>query len=1061
MNQSDLISIYKNSPKINEFLEKISKTKSLTINGLAGSLKSIYISIILKKSTQNHFFIFQNKEDSLIFLNDLKTLNHLNTFFFSEKKQIEDSVELTKLLQNLEENQSHIIVSFADAISQKFPNQKSLKKDTYKLHENDELDLNYLENILLNLGFEQVDFTTKPGEFSIRGFIIDIFSFSNEEPYRIILSSNIIESIMIFDPENQLSTGSIKTISISPNIYNPKIINENYIFSYLNKDSIIWIENTDLIKKKIDNELNCEINNFSTINIIESKIRKLSNNLFFQSEIQKSFNKNINLLEKEIEDKKNTLKQIIVTQSKSQKKRFQNIFNNLTFEKDYDVIEMDITQGFIDYDNKISVYTDHEIFNRFHKKKIKRKFSNTASITLKELTKLEKGDYVTHYDHGVGIFDGLIVIKQNEKKQEVLKIKYKNEGVLYVSIHSIQKVSKFKSKNLEEKIKINELGNANWKKLKNNVKQKVKKLAFDLVHLYAERKLTKGFSYSQDSYLQNELESSFVFEDTIDQANATGSIKKDMENSFPMDRLICGDVGFGKTEIAIRAAFKAVTDNKQVCILVPTTVLAFQHYKTFLDRLKKFPCNIDYLNRFKSKKEITNSLQKMKNGQTDIIIGTHRLVSNDIKFKDLGLLIIDEEQKFGVSTKEKIRNIKKNVDTLTLSATPIPRTLQLSLMGARDISILKTPPPNRNPISTEIIQFDINKISEKIQYEIQRGGQVFFIHNRIKDIEDIHNLLVKFNPNININIGHGQMNGSKLEKVILEFMNGKFDVLLSTTIVGNGVDIPNANTIFINNAHQFGLSDIHQIRGRVGRKNKQAFCYLIAPPIESLKQDSYNRLTAIEKFSGLGDGFNIAMKDLEIRGAGDVLGAEQSGFINEIGFQTYQKILTEATEELKQEKFNNKNIFKTNSNCSLDTDLELIIPQDYIENKDERLYIYTQLSNLKNENELKKIEHELKDRFGIFPRELINLIKSIRLKWKGDELGFKKIILKHEKMIIFFPDKKNLSFYNSHLFMQILEKIKSDNSFCYLKEKNNQINLYINQKVCSINEAIEIVKSFK
>ena len=1044
-----------------EFFEKIKVKKTLTIHGLSGSLKSLYISIILGKIKKNHFFIFQNKEDSLIFLNDLNSLGILNTFFFSEKKQIEDSVELTKLAHNLEENQNNIIISFTEAISKKFPNQKVLKKDIYKLSKNDEIDIIYLENHLLNKGFEQVDFTTKPGEFSIRGFIIDIFSFSNENPYRIILSSNKVESIMTFDTETQLSKNNIDKISIAPNIYNPKIKNENYIFSYLDKESMIWLENKEIIHKHFPEELNDEINKFITINITNSKIKKSENHLIIKSTIQKSFNKNINLLEKEIEQDSNELNQIIITQSKSQKKRFKNIFNNIFFKKHYEIIKMDIAQGFIDYDNKVSIYTDHEIFNRFHKKKFKQKFSNKNPITLKELTKLEKGDYVTHFDHGIGIFDGLIVIDNDGKKQEVLKIKYKNEGVLYVSIHSIQKVSKLKSKDAEEKIKINELGGVNWKKLKNNVKQKVKKLAFNLVQLYAERKLTKGFSFSEDSYLQNELESSFIFEDTIDQSYATESIKKDMENYFPMDRLICGDVGFGKTELAVRASFKAVADNKQVGILVPTTVLALQHYKTFIERLNKFPCNIDYLNRFKSKKEILNSLEKLKNGKTDIIIGTHRLVSNDVKFKDLGLLIIDEEQKFGVSTKEKIRSIKKNVDTLTLSATPIPRTLQLSLMGARDISILKTPPPNRNSISTEIIQFDINKISKKIQYEVNRGGQVFFIHNRIKDIEEIYNLLVNYNPNISINIGHGQMAGTKLEKVILDFINGEFDVLLSTTIVGNGVDIPNANTIFINNAHQFGISDIHQIRGRVGRKNKQAFCYLISPPIETLKKDSYNRLIAIEKFSGLGDGFNIAMKDLEIRGAGDVLGAEQSGFINEIGFQTYQKILTEATEELKQEKFNQKDIFKIKSDCSLDTDLELIIPGKYIENKDERLYIYTQLSNLKNQNDLIKIENELTDRFGIFPLELINLIKSIQLKWKGEELGFKKIILKNKKMIIFLPKNTQSAFYDSKLFITILNKIKLDPSFCHLKEKNNQINLYINKIVNSINDAIEIIKRFE
>ena len=1058
MNINDLTKIYERKNKLSELFSIIEKNKNSTICNLSGSLKAIYLSIYIKKKPNTNFFIFQKKENALIFLNDLKNLNVDNIFFYTDKKHIEDSVEITKLLHSIDENKNSTIISFQKAICQKLPNNKALEKDLIKLSINDKININSLENNLLEKGFEQVDFTSRPGEFSIRGFIIDIFSFGNENPYRIVLSSDNIENIMTFDADSQLSTESNKNIIIAPNIYDPQKNNENYIFSYLNEKSKIWIEDLEILDKNIEKEIFRELKEFSTVNI-SNKINENSvNTLLFKSSIQKSFNKNINLLENEIE--KNKFKNLIAIQTESQKKRFKKIFNKLKYKKDYDIINLNISNGFIDYDNNISIYTDHEIFNRFHRKKFQQIYQNKNTVTLKELNKLEKGDYVTHYDHGIGIYDGLIKINNENRKQEVLKIKYKNEGILYVSIHSIHKISKFKSKDDEGNIKINELGNSNWKKLKNNVKKKVKQLAFNLVQLYAERKNTKGFSYSKDSYLQNELESSFIFEDTIDQAKSTDLIKKDMENSFPMDRLICGDVGFGKTELAIRASFKAIADNKQVGILVPTTVLALQHYKTFTDRLNDFPCNIDYINRFKTRKEIIKSIENLKTGRTDILIGTHRLVSDDIKFKDLGLLIIDEEQKFGVSTKEKIRNIKKNVDTLTLSATPIPRTLQLSLMGARDISILKTPPSNRNAISTEIIQFDINSISKKIQFEIQRGGQIFFIHNRIKDIQEIHDLLIQFNPKISIKIGHGQMPGNKLEQVILDFINGEFDILLSTTIVGNGVDIPNANTIFINNAHQFGISDIHQIRGRVGRKNKQAFCYLISPPITTLKKDSFNRLIAIEKYSGLGDGFNIAMKDLEIRGAGDVLGAEQSGFINDIGFQTYQKILAEATEELKNEKFNNKNIFKTQRDCTIETDLELMIPDNYIENKDERLFIYKKLSSIKSQNDLDKIENELIDRFGKFPFELINLFKSIKLKWIGKKLGFKKIIIKNGKMIIFLPKKEDSEFYNSNLFNKILDKINSQPSFCSIKEKNNQINLYLNQKVTTINLAKQILKSF-
>jgi len=1068
MNKEDLLKIYTQSSFIKNLSNQLDSTSN--INGFSGSQIAFIAAALYNLNNCNYFFIFQNKESALIFKNDFEIISKENALLFTTNNEkinsTKDITQNTRSLFEINANKKNILISFKDAINQKTPNNSNFQSKILKIKIGNKINTHtFIENLYEN-NFENVEFVTSPGEFSIRGYIIDIFSFSNNAPYRIVLTDDTIESIAVFEIETQLSIKQIKEIVIVPNIENPKLIESNSsIFSHLKKNTTIWIEERKSLVKNFNDSLKLKLKEFQTINFSSHRKNKLKNQLIFKSTEQPSFNKDLILLEENIK-KLNSLgiTTIITTHSDLQKKRFHNIFNTLKVNKDYKSCNLNISKGFIDYDLKLAIYTDHEIFKRFYKKRNQLFFKKKDTLTLKQLTELKRGDYVTHFDHGVGIFDGLHTIVKNNSKQDVLKIKYKNDGVLYVSVHSIQKVSKYKSKNEEKKPRINQLGNPSWKLLKQKVKKRIKTLAFDLVKLYAVRKSTKGFSFTQDSYLQNELESSFLFEDTKDQSEATKNLKIDMEKNYPMDRLICGDVGFGKTEVAIRAAFKAVADNKQVAVLVPTTVLALQHYKTFSERLKKFPCNIDYLNRFKTKKEITTSLNNLNSGKTDIIIGTHRLVSADVFFKDLGLFIIDEEQKFGVETKEKIRNFKKTIDTLTLTATPIPRTLQLSLMGARDFSILATPPKNRNAIETEIMTFDIKKICNKIQHEIRRGGQVFFIHNRIENIEEIEFIIKKNLPDLKIKIGHGRMKGPILEKVILDFINGEYDVLLSTTIVGNGVDIPNANTIIINNAHQFGLSDLHQIRGRVGRSNQQSFCYLISPPLDQLKKDASDRLIAIDKLSNLGDGFNIAMKDLEIRGAGDVLGAEQSGFINDVGFHTYQKILEDAVQELKTENQSESeklNSFSKSNECNIDSDLELIIPADYIENVNERLYIYNQISKFKSEEKLNEKIEELIDRFGSPPLQFNNLIQSIKLKWIAESIGIHKLILKEGKMIIVMPEKKEESFYKSLIFEKILKTINTLPQLYSLKEKNNKLYIYVNKNIVSVKMAKNILNNFK
>jgi transcription-repair coupling factor (superfamily II helicase) len=997
-----------------------------------------------------------------------------------------------EVLNKLNNKRNPIIITYSEALSEKVVSRKELKKYTIGLKVGDEVVIDDLEKILQNLHFESVDFVIEAGQYSIRGGILDVYSYADEYPFRIEFFDTEIESIRTFDINSQLSIDKQSNITIIPNTEAKKGSNTQVsLLEYLPKNSVIWAKDIKYTKgiladyffraeeqyaKVIENATqhlspehlftNAEnfISELGKYSIIEN-----NNNTYFLAEKKievnttslTKINKQFDLLKEDLlKNKKDGLENIILCSSDEQEERFNAIFEHSEQKLNYKCVLFSLHEGYIDYTNKQAVYTDHQIFDRHHKFKSKTKFTDKQAITIKQLTTLQVGDFVTHIDHGVGRFEGLHRIENNGKYQEVIKLTYKGGDILYISIHSLHKIAKFSGKEGMQP-KINQLGSPVWKTTKQKTKVKIKQIAFNLIQLYAKRKSQKGFQYSPDTYLQHELEASFMYEDTPDQSKATIDIKEDMEKEMPMDRLICGDVGFGKTEIAIRAAFKAVADSKQVAILVPTTILALQHFKTFKKRLKHLPCTVDYINRFKTPKQQKETLEKVARGEVDILIGTHRIVGKDVKFLDLGLMVIDEEQKFGVNIKDKLKLFKENIDTLTLSATPIPRTLQFSLLGARDLSVINTPPPNRQSVETQIIGLNQKLIRDAISYEMSRNGQVFFVHNRIENIKEVAGLLQRLCPDAKIRVGHGQMNGKKLEELMIDFMEGDFDVLVSTTIIENGVDIPNANTIFINNAQNFGLSDLHQMRGRVGRSNKKAFCYLISPPLHTVSEESRKRLTALEQFSTLGSGFKIAMRDLDIRGAGDLLGADQSGFINEIGFETYQKILNEAIEELKQEKF--QDLFEDEKekfyvkDCQLDADLEILIPDTYVSNISERLNLYKELNSFTSEPEIEAFISRLNDRFGEVPVAIYNICDALRLRWFAKKIGFERIILKNESMRAYFPSQADSPYYNSAAFQQILEYLKHNFGACEMIENKGKLSILI-KNVNSIEGALSVCK---
>ena len=1115
MSKSDIISIYDKSPKI-ALLESIFAARQKSqMTGLVGSSLSFVMHSLFKKAELPFLILFNNKEEAAYYLNDLEQLINTEDVLFYPSSyrrpyQIEETDNANVLLRAEVLNRINsrkkpaIIVSYAEAIFEKVVTKKELDKNTLKLSVEDKFSIDFINETLFEYNFKRVDFVTEPGEFSVRGGIIDVFSFSNDNPYRIEFFGNEIDSIRSFDVETQLSIEKLKKISIIPNVEN-KFLQENResFLDYINEKTVLVIQNTELLGQQLDKlfdkaneafeKLSKDIQHappedlflnqkqflksaldFSVIELHANAVFKTDKKVEFHIQPQPSFNKQFDLLLNNLgENHFNGYKNYLCCSNENQASRFHDIFEDIDAEnsesirKQYKTMVLPLFEGFIDEENQIACYTDHQIFERYHKFSIKNGYSKKQTITLKELTSLSVGDYVTHIDHGIGKFGGLQKIQVEGKTQEAIKLVYADNDIVYVSIHSLHKISKYNGKDGVPP-KIYKLGSNAWKTLKQKTKARVKHIAFNLIQLYAKRRLDKGFQFAPDSYLQKELESSFIYEDTPDQITATADVKSDMENERPMDRLVCGDVGFGKTEVAIRAAFKAVDNGKQVAILVPTTILAYQHFRTFSERLKDMPVTVSYLNRFRTAKQKADTLQKLQEGKVDILIGTHQLVNKNVVFKDLGLLIIDEEQKFGVNVKDKLKTIATNVDTLTLTATPIPRTLQFSLMAARDLSVITTPPPNRYPIETHVIRFNEEAIRDAISYEIQRGGQVFFVNNRIENIKEVAGMIQRLVPGAKVGIGHGQMEGKKLEELMLAFMEGEFDVLVATTIIESGLDVPNANTIFINNANNFGLSDLHQMRGRVGRSNKKAFCYFITPPYSMMTGEAQKRITALEQFSELGSGFNIAMKDLEIRGAGDLLGGEQSGFINEIGFDTYQKIMNEAIDELKENEFKDlyqeENDIETKEfvkDIQIDTDFELLFPDEYINNITERLNLYNELSQIKDEATLQQFEQKLIDRFGALPKPAIALLNSVRIKWKATAMGIERLLMKQGKMIGYFIGDQQSNFYQSNRFMNVLQFAQRNGTICKMKEKEtkNGLRLLLTfDNVKSVNKALKLLE---
>ena len=1069
---------------------------------------------------RNLLFIAGDKEKAAYLLNDLSTLlPEEQVLFFPESYrqpyQIEKTTnaniqERAEVLSTLSrEGFKAIVVTYPQALAEKVTLRKQLHKNTLQIKRGEKLSIEFISEFLASYNFQLVDFVFEPGQYSIRGGIVDVYSFAHEFPYRIELFGNDVEAIKTFDPANQLSNAKYDFVTLLPNINSAAFTEDKaLLLHYFDPASaLLCLEDTayarDIFDKKLaqaykaydehrgeikqvepeklfagSGELNLALNTFSCIEY--GTTSNLGGDVQeFHQKPQPLFNKNFDLLIAHLkENKTKGYKNYFLTDNTKQADRLISIFNDLlakehrSYESLIEYLPFTLHEGFIEEDLRVAVYTDHQIFERYHRFKLKElKHKSAEAFTIKELLTLNPGDYVTHIDHGIGRFAGLQKLFINGKEQESVKLLFKDNDVLYVSIHSLHRISKFSGKEGQVP-RIDKLGSSTWQTLKQKTKRNVKELAYDLIKLYAERKSKPGHAYPKDNYLQHELEASFIYEDTPDQIKVTNDVKRDMEKAHPMDRLVCGDVGFGKTEIAIRAAFKAVCDSKQVAVLVPTTILAYQHFKTFKDRLAGLPCNVEYINRFRSAKEQKEIFKRLQEGNIDIIIGTHKLVSKDAKFKDLGLMIIDEEQKFGVGIKDKLKTFKTTIDTLTLTATPIPRTLQFSLMGARDLSVISTPPPNRYPVQTELFPFSEELIRDTIRFELARGGQVFFVHNKVQNIGEIAGIIQRLLPDARIAIGHGQMDGDKLEDVMLGFMEGDYDVLVATTIIESGLDISNANTIIINDAHHFGLSDLHQMRGRVGRSNKKAFCYLLAPSQILLTEEARKRLKAIVDFSDLGSGFQIAMRDLDIRGAGNLLGGEQSGFINDMGFDTYMKILNEAIEELKEEQWyqeavgdeegGNKSAFSRQfvKETQVDTDLQLLIPDTYVSSLTERLLLYRELDNITREEDLVLFETHLRDRFGPIPEEAIELINVVRIRWSAMALGFEKLVLKNKKMLTYFISKQQSDYFSSPAFQGALLFAQKFPNLCVLKEQNNKLYLAI-EDVDSIKRCAQVMEQIK
>jgi len=1096
-------SLFSKLPQIDATADQLQYDASrIHWKGLTYSAKAICAGQLASQVPGNHLFILADKEESAYFLNDLENLfpddKHVvfypasyRTPYQFEETDNANVVARAEVLEKVSNGTNTWIVTYPQALFEKIPTQKKLSENTLKVQKGKSYSLDFMNELLLEYDFERVDFVYEPGQFAIRGGILDVFSFSNDQPFRVEFFGDEVDSIRTFDPVDQLSVSNHDFFNIIPNVQR-HLMQQGFgtFLDFAGKNTTVWLSSHKLVLSTLDKEYEKAVRIYDGLNHTvkqtipsdlythktewEEQVKAFSIiewgpdfsfkptfETTFKVQPQPVFNKNFEMLKEDLTlRKKAGFTNLFFSNQPKQIERLYSIFEDIGAEVDFVSMPIALHEGFIMPDLKLVCYTDHQIFERYHRFKLKEGFSQAKqALTLKEIYNLQKGDYVTHIDHGVGQFSGLQTIDVNGKPQEAIRLLYRDGDVLYVSIHSLHRISKFTGKEGTAP-KMNKLGTQTWTTLKNKTKTKIKEIAFDLIQLYARRKSQPGFAFTPDTYLQNELEASFMYEDTPDQLKTTQAIKEDMESPTPMDRLVCGDVGFGKTELAIRAAFKAVTDGKQVAVLVPTTILSHQHFRSFRDRLKDFPVTVDYINRFKSAKQVTETLKKVAGGQIDILVGTHKIVGEKVKFKDLGLMIIDEEQKFGVAVKDKLKTLKATVDTLTLTATPIPRTLQFSLMGARDLSVINTPPPNRQPVLTEVIQFNEEAIRDAIAYEVSRGGQVYFVHNRLQNIKEVSGMIQRLCPGVRVGIGHGQMDGKQLEQIMMDFIQGEYDVLLATTIIESGIDISNANTMIINNAQNFGLSDLHQLRGRVGRSNKKAFCYLIAPKYHEMTSEARKRLEALVQFSDLGAGFNIAMKDLDIRGAGNLLGGEQSGFITDIGFEMYQKILNEAMEELRETEF--KDLFAERNtdqfvpfvkDCVIETDLEIRIPEDYVNNVAERLSLYQKLDSLENKEALTKYAQTLIDRFGPLPRAVKELFRSFELRWLAQDLGIERLVMKSGSMVCYFISNPQSSFYDSPVFQGVLRYIQSNPKDCKLSEKNDRLRLLYSH-IQTIDQAV-------
>ncbi len=1085
----DFLKLFTEDGFVGNIQEQIKAHEKSQIEGLHGSLGAVLAAAQYKKQAYNGLFILGEREDAAYFFSDLKHLiGDENVAYFPasykrlfEFQEIENAnvLQRAELINKLNQGaENMLIVTYSEALAEKVINKQSLVANTLKLRTGEELDMGFVTELLVSYDFEKTDFVYEPGQFSVRGGIVDIFSYASDKPVRIELFGDEIDGIRYFDPETQLSIQSLEEVTIIPDVEH-KLKNEKRepFFDFLFDNTQIWIKDLNFtlertaesfdkvgqsVQKMVEKsgdiqivfnpsesyldhkDLLKAIEKYKTVEFGRRFYFNKAERITYLSKSQPSFNKEFNLLIDDLNERQSGgYSTFICSDQSKQLTRLRRIFEEIDPENKFIAGNFSLSEGFIDQQTKIVCYTDHQIFERYHRYHVKEKFTKSKALTIKELKSLKAGDFVTHIDYGIGRFAGMETIDVKGKKQEAIRLIYKDNDLLFINIHSLHKIAKYSGKEGTPPA-MSKLGTGEWETKKKKVKKQVKDIAHELISLYAKRRESPGMAYSPDGYMQIELESSFLYEDTPDQAKSTADVKEDMEKPYPMDRLVCGDVGFGKTEIAVRAAFKAAADGKQVAVLVPTTILAMQHHKTFSERLSKMPVTVDYLNRFKSATDTTKTLKALKEGKVDIVIGTHKLLNKKIEFKDLGLLVIDEEQKFGVKAKDRIKELRHNVDVLTLTATPIPRTLHFSLMGARDLSVISTPPPNRQPVTTEVKVWQEEVIRDAISNELQRGGQVFFVHNRVNDIDSIANIILRLVPDAKIGVAHGQMDGDKLEKVMMAFIEGEIDVLMSTNIIESGLDIPNANTIIINQAHMFGMSDLHQMRGRVGRSNKKAYCYLLTPPLAGLSRDARKRLQTLEEFSDLGDGFKVAMRDLDIRGAGNLLGAEQSGFVNDLGYELYHKILDDAVKELKEKEF--KSLFEkeltkefTVDDCQIETDQQILIPETYIASISERLSVYNTIDGLKTEEELAAFRDSLKDRFGKLPNEVKDLFEVVRVRWKAQLLGFEKLTWKNNILKAYFVSSKHTEYYQAEKFGKILDYVKVHPRKCSLKQVKEKL----------------------